>query len=297
MESQLNNDVIEEYLSVNIQNTTQNVVQDYLASKNIHPPFTFDASLFASLNDFYADKPLVPSPRKIVATHLFAQADSRINFLLTLLPSFTNLHCLEVGCGRGETVVRLAERAECDVTGVDITTYAEWPGRQNSNSKFFSVDLTQGVPFPPASFDFIYSFVVLEHVVEPLAMLQVIHQLLKPGGTFYFTANLYRGAMASHRYREVFFPWPHLLFEDRVFSDFYQQKGFRFDGKPAWVNKLTHLHYVEQIKKLGFTTQRCNYVRKALDTDFYNCFKSELGKYPQEDLEIDFIKMHLTKIS
>ncbi|MEG2173504.1 MAG: methyltransferase domain-containing protein [Desulfovibrionaceae bacterium] len=293
-EKKADTDCIAEYLHEQ-KTETVNPLSTYLANQGIRPPYSYDLRLFSALNAFYEATPLVPAPRKIAATSLFAQADTRVDFLLKLLPSFAGLKCLEVGCGRGETAVRLVERGACTVTGVDITLYAEWSERWNANTKFLPLDLTKERPFALEFFDFVYSFVVLEHVAEPLTMLNTIHQLLKPGGTCYFTANLYRGPMASHRYREVFFPWPHLLFDDAVFTAYYQQQGYGFAGKPAWVNKLTHLHYLEQVKKLGFHTQHCNYVQKPLDVDFYTCFQDKLGKYPHEDLEIDFIKMQLVK--
>jgi 2-polyprenyl-3-methyl-5-hydroxy-6-metoxy-1,4-benzoquinol methylase len=289
-------DAIKEYLT-HPEETTRagNIFAEYLAAKFIHPPYTYDLTLFSALNAFYADKPINPAPREIEASSLFAQADKRVDYLLTLLPSFNGLQCLEVGCGRGETVVRLAERGNCAVTGVDIAQYAEWAERFGKRTKLLPLDITHDAPFPAQSFDFIYSFVVLEHVADPLAMLATMHRLLKPGGMLYFTANLYRGPLASHRYREVYFPWPHLLFADEVFSAYYRQEGYAFDGKPAWVNKLTRLHYSDYINRLGMKTLRCAYTKKLFDADFYTCFKDKLGKYPTEDLEIDFIKIQAVK--
>lgn len=266
-----------------------------LAALGLKSPFTYDIKLFRALNALYADHPIAPAPRRIAPDSLFAQADTRVDALLKMLPSFAGLKCLEVGCGRGETAVRLAERGNCSVTGVDITRYPEWAERWSKKNRFLPVDITREVPFPPNSFNFIFSFVVLEHVRAPLDMLTTMHKLLKPGGILYFTANLYRGPMASHRYREVFFPWPHLLFEDAVFAQFYREEGYSFDGVPSWVNKLTHLHYLEHVKKLDFKTEQCTYTRHTLDQDFYICFEEKLGKYPCEDLELDFIKMKLYK--
>ncbi|QLA15817.1 methyltransferase domain-containing protein [Desulfolutivibrio sulfoxidireducens] len=275
--------------------TMDNPLSEWLEQRGMRAPFRYDLPLFEALNTYYADKPLVPAPREISSKGLFSQADTRVDHLLTLLASFENLECLEVGCGRGETAVRLAQRGGCGVTGVDITRYAEWEGRWSARTRFLPLDITHEAPFRAGSFDFIYSFVVLEHVVDPLAMLEKIYTLLKPKGTFYFTANLYRGPMASHRYREVFFPWPHLLFGDTVFEEYYQQIGFVGKHKPAWVNKLTHLHYIEKMRTLGLQILRCNYTRRPLDVFFYECFHDILGKYPREDLELDFIKLHTVK--
>lgn len=286
---------VESYLTTPARPAIATPLSRRLADLGLRPPFTYDVTLFKALNTIYADKPLVPAPRRIAPDNLFAQADKRVDALLRMLPSFSGLKCLEVGCGRGETTVRLAERGKCSVTGVDITRYPEWEERQSAKADFLSLDITHDSPFEPESFDFIFSFVVLEHVFAPLDMLNSIHKLLKPGGTLYFTANLYRGPMASHRYREVFFPWPHLLFDDDVFEQFYKEKGYSFKGKPAWVNKLTHLHYLNHVQKLGFRKRLCKYTRRKLDKNFYSCFEEKLGKYPIEDLELDFIRMQLIK--
>lgn len=287
-------DTIEKYLADNASHPS-GPLADCLAAQGLRAPFMYDINLFRALNRLYANKPIAPAPRRIAPDSLFAQADIRVDALLKMLPSFKALKCLEVGCGRGETAVRLAERGGCSVTGVDITRYAEWEERWSPRTRFLPLDITYEAPFPSNTFDFIFSFVVLEHVASPLDMLTSIHRLLKPGGLLYFTANLYRGPMASHRYREVFFPWPHLIFDDAVFTRFYREEGYTSNGAPAWVNKLTHLHYLEHIRKLNFEILHCTYTRRPLDRDFYMCFNEKLGKYPKEDLELDFIKLHVRK--
>src|SRR5205814_8976577 len=68
-------------------------------------------------------------------------------------------------------------------------------------------------------------------------LLQETYNVLKPGGLALIRANLYAGPMASHRYRHVFFPWPHLLFPDDVISDWFEKNGQPRRGT-AWVNRL-----------------------------------------------------------
>src|SRR5204863_6563140 len=82
-------------------------------------------------------------------------------------------------------------------------------------------------------FDYIYSFSVWEHIVHPYTALVNARELLEPSGTMFLQAQLYCGPKASHRYREVFFPWPHLLFTDDVFEEFYRSVG-REPKRPAW---------------------------------------------------------------
>ena len=273
----------------------ENPLRNKLASKGLFAPYIYDRYLFVTLNNIYQDTPLVPNPREITPQSLFMQADKRVGYLQKHLGSMEGMHCLEIGCGTGETAVRLAERAHCKVTGVDASSYLEWSKHQSSDVRFMNVDLTVADPFEEESFDRIVSFAVLEHVQRPLSMLESMFKLLKPGGLVYCTANLYRGPKASHRYREVFFPWPHLLFEDAVFRRFYRDLYGRDDMGLVWVNKLTHLHYLEKIQSLGFEVLRCTYSIKPFDLDFYECFIEKLGSYPKEDLEKDFINVLLRK--
>lgn len=288
-------DSVDEYLRHSVAKTPSNALATKLAACGLKAPFHYDCVLFKALNELYAGTPLVPQPREISPGSLFAQADRRIDYLQKIFGHMGGARCLEVGCGRGETAVRLAERCGCQVDGVDIHDYAEWPERQSASVRLHAVDLTAQAPFSPESFDYIISFAVLEHVQKPLAMLEAMYALLKPGGHIYLTANLYRGPMASHRYREVYFPWPHLLFEDEVFMRFYQERDGRRGVTPAWVNKLTHLHYLDKVRNLGFEISKCTYSTKPFDTDFYECFAEKLDRYPKGDLEKDFINLKLRK--
>lgn len=273
---------------------SENCLEKVLSSKGFKSPFSFDLPLFIALNDIYSGNPLVPHPRDVSPSGLFAQADKRLDYLQKHF-DLKGKRCLEVGCGRGETAVRLAQRFSSRVVGVDAHAYPEWAERRSTEVELEEVDLTERNPYKPESFDFIYSLAVLEHVQRPLEMLAAIHKLLKPGGMVYLTANLYRGPMASHRYREVYFPWPHLLFADEVFTKFYERLDGRVGVKPAWVNKLTYLHYLEEVRKLNFGIKRCTYSRRPFDDDFYNCFIEQLGRYPKDELGLDFINLSLYK--
>lgn len=291
--SSMENKIMKDYSGQHLQQAA-NELEQKLAAKGFKKPFTFDYPLFLALNEIYKDKPLVPHPREINPEGLFAQANKRLDFLQTLY-DLSEKKCLEIGCGRAETAVRLSERFNSHVTGVDTRIYPEWDERRSSNVELDAVDLTEYNPYQPESFDFIYSLAVLEHVQRPLDMLAEMYKLLKPGGRIYLTANLYRGPMASHRYREVYFPWPHLLFADEVFTEFYLKRDGRKDVTPAWVNKLTYLHYLEKIRTLNFEIERCSYSRKPFDDGFYSCFINQLGRYPKEELALDFIKLELRK--
>ncbi len=43
-------------------------------------------------------------------------------------------------------------------------------------------DISQGIPFPDGSYDFVFCIEVLEHVPNPFGTLSEFHRVLKPGG-------------------------------------------------------------------------------------------------------------------
>jgi 2-polyprenyl-3-methyl-5-hydroxy-6-metoxy-1,4-benzoquinol methylase len=86
---------------------------------------------------------------------------------------------LDVGCGRGEYLKTFA-RLGFEVSGVDSAPSARdmAPGVR--------VDIVnieaERLPFPDASFDYIYSKSIIEHLQQPSRMLHECFRVLRPGG-------------------------------------------------------------------------------------------------------------------
>lgn len=86
---------------------------------------------------------------------------------------------LDLGCGRGEHLAAFA-RLGFDVAGVDISSDA--PGLAKGY-RVEVADLEQDpLPFPPNSFDFIFSKSVIEHMRHPTRLLSKALEALHPGG-------------------------------------------------------------------------------------------------------------------
>jgi cyclopropane fatty-acyl-phospholipid synthase-like methyltransferase len=247
----------------------------------------FDLDLFRSLNDEYRSKPLVPSPRKFTPEALEAEAAKRAQRLDRLLGGLRDARVLEVGCGRGQLCGVLAEQFDCQVTGIDMVEYDTWESVDRDRTKFVKADMAGDVS-ALGTFDFIYSFSVWEHIEHPHAALVNARRLLAPDGKMFLQAQLYRGPKASHRYREVFFPWPHLLFDDEVFEAYYTSIG-REPRRASWVNKLTYAQYLMYFDLIGFEKQRVRVSDPVFDEAFYERFEDVLGAYPKWDLGRDVI--------
>jgi SAM-dependent methyltransferase len=242
----------------------------------------YDLDLFLKLNDEWRDRPLVPRARSYNnPEELTEQSRVRARIVAKHVP-LAGKRVLEIGCGRGYFVRVLADEYGCDASGLDVTRYADW----GDDPRFVQADIAD----PPelGTYDVIVSHAVWEHIRHPYTALVNQRQLLAPGGVAYLYANLSRGAQASHRYRDVYFPWPHLLFTDDVFEAFYEQLGRR-SVRAAWVNHLTYAQYADHFTRIGYGIRRMWPSRPWWDEEFYRQHEDVLSRYPRWDLRHDFV--------
>jgi len=257
------------------------------------PGQAFDIDLFEALNAEYAARPLVPSPQEYDDSSLIERARSR---LLAVHGSIDLMgkRVLEFGCGGGYELWLTSHHFECEGWGVDVQQFRSWASLEDARTHFVRADLAVEQPFEPEFFDRIMSFAVFEHVEHPYAALAALYRVLKPGGLAWIWANLHRGPMASHRYRYVNFPFPHLLFGDDVFREYCRRHGLLVEGA-TWVNKLTWAEYEKHFKRLGFVIRMLRFSERPLDEPFYARFEDVLGRYPRTDLTRDFFEVVLEK--
>lgn len=96
---------------------------------------------------------------------------------------------LEAGCGVGAQTVILAQRSPlARFTSIDISAESLAQARQKvqrlglKNVEFQQADIFN-LPFGAKSFDHLFTCFVLEHLSRPVEALQVLKDLLRPGGT------------------------------------------------------------------------------------------------------------------
>lgn len=141
-----------------------------------------------------------------------------------ILPLVPGLHdrlsngilMLDVGCGRGRILNRLASRYPVSrFVGMDLSkeaiTYAQQeastPGRDNI--EFRAVDLSDfDRTADPESFDFITTFDAIHDQGKPLNVLKGIHRALKPDGV-YLMQDI---SGSSHVYKDIEHPIGTLLY-------------------------------------------------------------------------------------
>ena len=249
-------------------------------------PVRFDLELFTTLNNEYVGKRLVESPRKFDPDSQASEARRRGDLIENSVGA-SGKRLLEIGCGRGGVGRYLASAYDCEVVGIDITPFDEWKDPLPTNLSVMVGDAADpNLSF--GTFDVIYSFSVWEHLAHPYTTLANCFGWLDPGGTLSIRAQLHRGPKASHRYREVFFPWPHLLFTDEIFEAYYHSLGMA-PNRPAWVNKLTYIQYLDYFDRLGYEVRRCSATGSSFDEEFYDRFHDVLSAYPRWDLAHDGI--------
>jgi SAM-dependent methyltransferase len=254
---------------------------------------TYDVELLEALNAEYALKPIVPMAFEYDCDSVAGRSRERLTGIHDRI-GLTGLRVLEVGCGAGFEVWYLARHFGADAWGIDVNPRQGWPDLAGEGVHLIEGDIAGEHGLEPASFDRLLSFSVWEHIARPEAALAEAFRLLKPGGLAWIRANLYRGPLASHLYREIQFPFPHLLFQDDVIADALARAGKAAEGA-AWVNKLTWEQYEAAILRAGFRIRALKFDLRPLDEAFFARFEDVLGRYPRADLERDFFNVVLEK--
>jgi ubiquinone/menaquinone biosynthesis C-methylase UbiE len=282
------------------------MAQDWAEPPHVEDPFDhlgeapfdgvetrFDIDLFEQLNKEYEAKPLVPKPLQYDADSIFQRSRKRLLELHNLM-DLSGKRVLEIGCGAGYEVWLLANHFDSEAWGIDVSERRAWASLSTDRTRYVEGDIALAPELASEYFDRIISTTVWEHIANPFSALQETYRVLKPGGLAWIRGNLYRSALASHMYREITFPFPHLLFSDEVFREFYRRRG-EPERPSAWVNRLTWSQYERYFELIGFDVRMANFEERPLDEEFYRRFESALGRYPRFDLTKDFFTVILQR--
>lgn len=102
------------------------------------------------------------------------------------LPTGQGLNILELGCGYGETGAYAFNNGICDTYyGIEIAVSAAEQARQNLTGVIVGDATHVDLPFKRGQFDALLMSEVLEHLVDPWAVLKRLLPLVKPGGMIF----------------------------------------------------------------------------------------------------------------
>jgi 2-polyprenyl-3-methyl-5-hydroxy-6-metoxy-1,4-benzoquinol methylase len=140
---------------------------------------------------------------------------------------------LDIGCGRGDTLAWL-QKWGADVHGTQVSATAAQVARALVGEDRIFVGALADARYPDASFDCITLWHVLEHVPEPVALLQEIRRLLTPGGFVYIEVPN-AGGWAAQRFRHHWLAYDvpkHLFhFTPRSLIELARQAGLERVGE------------------------------------------------------------------
>jgi ubiquinone/menaquinone biosynthesis C-methylase UbiE len=109
---------------------------------------------------------------------------------------------LDAGCGGGGMPLSFAEEADF-VVGIDLVNRFGKAGvtlaaeRATANLTFLQAD-GQALPFAGASFDWVFSHAVIEHVADAPRYLRECARVLRPGGAMYLSTAPYLSFAGAH---------------------------------------------------------------------------------------------------
>ena len=112
----------------------------------------------------------------------------RLNFINTHSP-LENLKALDVGCGGGILTESMA-RSKADVKGIDMGKAPLAIAKLHAIEEGFNIEYEQITVEKLATgkikYDVVTCMEMLEHVPDPLSVIEACAQLTKPGGSIYF---------------------------------------------------------------------------------------------------------------
>jgi len=150
---------------------------------------------------------------------------------------------LDAGCGMGR-YARVAVRWGARVVGVDLSSSVERARTLVPEACFLQTSLEQ-LPFPPETFDIVYSLGVLHHTQDPKVSFMSIARRVKRGGILsvwvYGTAGTYKNFITNPlkddrlALRKIAPLWWLVVKTREIFSDTLRKVTVKFPPRGLWV--------------------------------------------------------------
>lgn len=209
----------------------------------LDPPLSPDQVAALYDESFYQENRMVAEPHAVQAA--IDKQRPRVRYLQRFR---RRGRLLEAGAGMGY-LLAAARDAGFEVQGLELSPWAAAQARDGLHLEV-AVGGVESVEFPPASFDLIVMWHVIEHFVDPLANLRRLRMWLRPGGV--------------------------LVLETRNFMGY----DARYLG-PAWNGwSLPHHLWHFSPRSLRRMLTAAGFARVRIDTDHSGLVKDRLRKIP-----------------
>ncbi len=182
------------------------------------------------------------------------------------------LNCIEVGCGSGATITRLAHRF-AETLGVDIYDYSETFKRQiiknkATNCRFEQLDLEKELP--SQQYDRLISFEVIEHLKSEDSIASYF-KVMKEGGIAAITVPNKWWIFETHGAKLPLLPWNRVPFFSWLPTFIHEKYA---NARIYTSNRIKRL-----MKKHGFIILGQHYVTAPMDVLKEGRLKRFVTKY------------------
>ncbi len=207
----------------------------------------------------------------------FEKGRETIRFYLdrvSLEDMFRDKVVLDIGCGAAGKTLYYASQGAKKVYGIDIVPRYENDANKLAKTKGledrfqFVLGDASNLDFEDNFFDVIIMNDAMEHVDEPLKVLNECYRVLKSGGRVYLNFPPYHHPFGAHLSDAIGIPWVHLFFSDNTLVSVYKDLvrdlpdgkdriNFRISRKSngeeyfSYINKMT----IKRFNKILMETQ------------------------------------------
>jgi SAM-dependent methyltransferase len=207
--------------------------------------------------------------------------DSLYKRMARRLPKGIPGKLLDIGCGRGD-FISYTRKLGWDVTGIDLLDHAGKADVPIITGNFITMD------FAESYYDVVTAWAVLEHVRTPSLFFQKIGRILKPGGSFIFTAPNFSAYGMRHACVEDI-PRHLWLFTPRAVCSYLKNSGM----KPAVISHCGRIYTSYPFGLLRYllvrmfhkTTDCTMYENRSVSLLRHRDVKNNLGAWVVEVLE------------
>lgn len=192
---------------------------------------------------------------------------SHISNLLRHIPGLRAYRVLDLGAGRGNFLIEAA-REGIAVQGIEYNPAYVEQARKLTYDSGFSIEILQGrgeaLPYADSSFDFVNASEVIEHVQDPVQVLQETYRVLVPGGSVYMSVPNRYGMKDPH-YKLYVVNWLPRKWSGAYIAFLGRRKAY--DDTSAGLQRLSDMHYFtypafkQVAERIGFSVSDIRQMR------------------------------------